>query len=410
MQITGQRLTDDLAALDRIGRTGAGLHRVAWTPAFREGCDWLAARFADAGLRVERDAAANIWGWWDVGSGPALALGSHIDTVPDGGTYDGAYGVLAALEVVRTLHAGGFVPPFPLAVVAWADEEGARFGTGFFGSKAFVGEPVTETLVALAGEEARDVLTAGGVTLDALDDAAAMRARVGAYLEAHIEQGPRLEAAGVPLGVVSGIFGISRTEWTLTGAPRHAGTTPFAARRDAGIGAARAILAAREVALAAGGDAVGTVGTLRFEPNAANIVPGRAVFLAEFRALDAAVLARMEAAFAERVRAICTEERLTAATRSAMQSPPTPLHPAMRDALIAGCERVGVSPPSLPSGAGHDAGILAPRVPAGMLFVPSRDGISHAPDEYTAPTHLALGANALLETVPVLAERGLPSL
>jgi len=408
VEITAWRLMDDLAALDRIGRTETGLRRVAWTPAFAKGLDWLAGRFAEGGLRVERDAAANLWGWWDVGSGPALVLGSHIDTVPDGGTYDGAFGVLAALEAVRTLREAGDAPAFPLAVVAWADEEGARFGAGFFGSRAFVGEPITETFVALAGEEARAALREGGVDTDRLGDVAAGRGRVGAYLEAHIEQGPRLEAAGVPLGVVSGIYGIARTEWTLTGAPRHAGTTPFSVRRDAGIGAARATLVAREIALAAGENAVGTVGTMRWEPNAANIVPGRAVFFAEFRALDGAVLAEMEAAFSERMMAICAEERLTAESRTTMHTPPTPLHPALIEALVAGCGRVGVEPLHIPSGAGHDAGILAPLLPAAMLFVPSRDGISHAPDEYTAPADLATGANALLETARVLMERGLP--
>ena len=302
------------------------------------------------------------------------------------------------------------MPPFPLAVVAWADEEGARFGAGFFGSRAFVSEPITDTFVALAGEEAWTALRASGVDTERLDEVAAGRGRVGAYLEAHIEQGPRLEAAGVPLGVVSGIYGIARTEWTLTGAPRHAGTTPFAVRRDAGIGAARATLAVREVALAAGENAVGTVGTMRWEPNAGNIVPGRAVFFVEFRALDGDVLAHMEAAFAERIVTICAEERLTAASRVTMRTPPTPLHPALIAALTAGCGRVGVEPLTIPSGAGHDAGILAPLLPAAMLFVPSRDGVSHAPDEYTAPDDLATGANALVETVRVLIERGIPTL
>lgn len=409
--ITTARLMADLAALDRIGRTEAGLHRVAWTPAFREGRDWLKGRLTDAGLRVVEDAAANVWGWWDVGLGPALVLGSHIDSVPDGGTYDGPLGVLGALEAIRALRESGTVPPFPLAVVAWADEEGARFGTGFFGSAAFVGEPVVARYIALAGDGARDTLTAAGVALDRLDTVAAERAHVGAYLELHIEQGPRLEAAGVPLGIVSGIFGLHREEWTLTGAPRHAGTTPYAARRDAGIGAARAMLAARDVArqlAPADGEAVATVGTLALAPNAANIVPGRATFLVDMRALDADVLARMSEQLAAHIAVICTEEGLVAASQVVLAAPPTPMHPAMRDAIGTAAARLGVEAMSLPSGAGHDAGIVAPLVPAGMLFVPSRDGISHAPDEYTAPEHRALGANALLETVCVLMEWGLP--
>jgi len=320
MTIIAERLMADLAALDEIGRTEAGLYRVAWTPAFRAARDWLKGRFAAAGLRIVEDAAANIWGWWDVGHGPALVLGSHIDSVPNGGTYDGPLGVLGALEAIRALRESGATPPFPLAVVAWADEEGARFGTGFFGSAAFVGEPVVARYVALAGDEARDILTAAGVALDRLDTVAETRAQVGAYLELHIEQGPRLEAAGIPLGIVSGIFGLRREEWTLTGAPRHAGTTPYAARRDAGIGAAWAMLAARDVArelAPADGEAVATVGTLVLTPNAANIVPGRATFLVDMRALDANILARMSERLAARIAAICTEEGVTVRLRPA---------------------------------------------------------------------------------------------
>ena len=412
MAIAAQTLMADLAALDQIGRTDAGLYRIAWTPAFREGRDWLKRRFAAAGLRVVEDAAANVWGWWDVGSGPALVMGSHIDSVPDGGTYDGPLGVLGALAAIESLRATDAAPPFPLAVVAWADEEGARFGTGFFGSGAFVGQPVLDRYFALAGESARGVFTEAGVVLDHLRTVATARAQVGAYLELHIEQGPRLEAAGVPLGIVSGIFGILRHEWTITGAPRHAGTTPYAARRDAGIGAARAMIAAREVAQAVAprdGEAVATVGTLALAPNAANIVPGRATFLVDMRALDADVLARMSDTLAARITAICTDEGLTATMQTVLSTPPTPMHPAMREAIAAAAARLGVAPMTLPSGAGHDAGILAPFLPAAMIFVPSRDGISHAPDEYTTPAHLALGANALLETARVLMAQGLPT-
>lgn len=408
LTIRRERLLADLDALDTIGRTEAGLHRVAWSPAYRQGVEWLKGRFADAGLTTTEDAATNVWGRWEGGDGLALLLGSHIDTVPNGGKYDGAYGVLAALEVARTLRDADVALPFPLAVVAWADEEGARFGTGFFGSKAFVGAPVLAEYVAVGGAAVRDVLTTTGARLNDLASVTAGRATIGTYLELHIEQGPRLEAAGVPLGVVGGIYGIERHEWTLTGSPSHAGTTPFALRRDAGLGMARAMLALREVARETSAAMVATVGRLSVTPDVPNIIPGTATFTAECRALDAHTLSIANAAFARRLDAICAAERLTATAHPVLVTPPTPMHPAMRDALSAGCRALGVEPMALPSGAGHDAGILAPLMPAGMLFVPSVGGISHAPDEYTAPDTLALGANALLRTVLALANRGLP--
>lgn len=410
LRVDAGRMMGDLAALGRIGRTAAGLQRVAWSPAYREGVEWLKGRFAAAGLATTEDAATNVWGRWETGSGPALLIGSHIDAVPNGGDYDGAYGVLAALEVLRTLREAGVAPPFPLAAVAWADEEGARFGTGFFGSAAFVGADILTGYVAAGGPAVPRILTDAGVRLEALASVAAQRRDAGAYLEVHIEQGPRLEAAGASLAVVSSIVGIARYGWTLAGHPSHAGTTPFALRRDAGLGMARAMLALREVARSAPAEMVATVGRLAVTPDVPNIVPGGAAFTAECRSADAAALAWANAEFARRVAAICTEERLTATTTPVMVTPPTPLHPAMMDALRAGARVLGATPLTFASGAGHDAGMLAPYVPTGMLFVPSVGGISHAPDEYSTPDALVLGAATLLQTVLYLMDRGLPDL
>jgi hydantoinase/carbamoylase family amidase len=408
LSINEERLLADLDTLAAIGRTEAGLYRVAWTPAYRQGVDWLKERFAAAGLETTEDAATNVWGRWNVGSGPALVLGSHIDAVPNGGNYDGAFGVFAALEVLRTLREAGVTPPFPLAAVAWADEEGARFGTGFFGSGAFVGMPITDTYIAAAGSEIRDILTAAGARLDNLESVAAQRASVGAYFELHIEQGPRLEAAGAPLAIVSGIVGIERHEWTLTGHPSHAGTTPFPMRRDAGLGMAKAMLALREIAQAAPTETVATVGRLSVTPDVPNIVPGTATFTSEFRSIDADTLAWAQAELNRRIDAICAEERLTADSHPIMVTPSTPMHPAMRNAIAAGAGQLSVSPLTFPSGAGHDAGIIAPHLPTGMLFVPSINGISHAPDEFTTPESLALGANVLLQSALHLISHGLP--
>lgn len=409
MAVNAGRMRADLDALNRIGRAEAGLFRVAWSPAYREGLEWLRGRFTDAGLTATEDAATNMWGRWRAGSGPALLLGSHIDTVPNGGKFDGAFGVLAALEVMRTLREAGVTPPFPLAVVAWADEEGAHFGTGFFGSMAFIGTPIVNEYVTIAGAGARATLAAAGVNLNALDTVAAQRAAIGAYLELHIEQGPRLEAAGGQLAVVTGICGIERHEWQITGHPSHAGSTPFPMRRDAGMTMARAIAVQRDVARKAGPEVVATVGRLHVTPNVPNIVPGTTTFSAEFRDINAEILRYTQTEYTRRVQAICAEERVTASSRPLLITPPTPMHPAMMETIAAACHDIGVTPLRFPSGPGHDAGILAKHLPTGMLFVPSVNGISHAPDEFTDDASLERGANALLHAVLRLMDHGLPA-
>ncbi|MGI8857544.1 MAG: Zn-dependent hydrolase [Thermomicrobiales bacterium] len=406
--IDAGRMQADLDALDAIGRTEAGLFRVAWSPAYREGLEWLRGRFEAAGLATQEDAATNMWGRWRTGSGPTLLLGSHIDAVPNGGKFDGAFGVLAALEVLRTLRDAGIAPPFPLAVVAWADEEGAHFGTGFFGSMAFIGTPIIDDYVTIAGPGARETLAAAGVALDQIDTVADQRPAIGAYLEMHIEQGPRLEAAGGELAVVTGICGIERHEWQIDGHPSHAGSTPFPMRRDAGMAMARAIAAQRDVARETGPEVVATVGRLRVTPDVPNIVPGTATFSAEFRDISSAILDAAQAEYRRRVDTLCAEEHVTATSRPLLITPPTPMHPAMIETIAAACEEIGVTPMRFPSGPGHDAGLVARVVPTGMRFVPSVNGISHAPDEFTDAASLERGANALLHAVLRLMEQGLP--
>ena len=409
MAVNAGRMLADLDALDRIGRTEAGLFRVAWSPAYREGLEWLRGRFVAAGLATTEDAATNMWGRWSVGDGPALLLGSHIDAVPNGGKFDGAFGVLAALEVLRTLRDAAITPPFPLAVVAWADEEGAHFGTGFFGSMAFIGTPIVDDYVTIAGPSARETLATAGVKLSEIESVAAQRSEIGAYLEMHIEQGPRLEAAAGELAVVTGICGIERHEWRIAGHPSHAGSTPFPMRRDAGMAMARAIAVQRDVARESGPEVVATVGRLSVTPDVPNIVPGTATFSAEFRDINPAILQAAQTAYTQQVHMLCAEERVTASSRPLLITPPTPMHPAMMETLAAACAEIGVTPMRFPSGPGHDAGILARVLPTGMLFVPSVNGISHAPDEFTDEASLERGANALLHAVLRLMDEGLPA-
>ena len=398
-----ERFLDDLGAFSRIGgRPDGGLDRLAWSPADLEGRRFLEQRMREAGLEVRTDEALNVFGHVPRSRGPWLLLGSHADSVPRGGRLDGAYGVIAALEVLRTLNESNDPRAPRVEVVAFADEEGVRFGEGLLGSEALAGKLDVERLRAARdwkGVPAEDVLRVAGVDLDRMADAGRHLAEVSAYLELHIEQGPRMEEQGQDLAIVTGIVGVARRHMEIEGEQNHAGTTPFRLRRDAGRAAARAVAGLRELIQGVDAEAVGNVGVIRFEPGGINVVPGRAEFDLEVRHLDAAIVDRVMAAFDERLQAICAEEGCRA--RSALRSlvPPARMDPGLMAALERACRSTGRPFTRMPSGAGHDAQVMARHVPSAMLFVPSRRGISHAPEEDTAEDHLVLGVRALLQAV-----------
>jgi allantoate deiminase len=390
-------LAADLEEAARIGADGGGVSRFAWTPELAQANEWLVRRLQELGLETEIDAAGNVLGRWEEGEGSAVLVGSHLDTVPRGGRYDGALGVLAALDVVRTLKREGASLRRPFWVVSFNDEEGSRFQTGMLGSRAFIGDLDPEDW---RRRGVADAMAAGGFDFDRLGDAEAVD-RVGAYLELHIEQGPVLEQEGLDLGIVTGIAGLLGFRVRLTGEANHAGTTPMASRRDALAGAARIVVELRDEARSRG-DMTANVGILTVAPGGFNVIPGTAEFTIDARAGDADVFARAEKFVRDTVERVAAEEQLELDVTETHRKPPTPLDPELQELLAEAAAAEGATARSMPSGAGHDAMILAKHVPAAMLFVPSRAGISHSPDEYTPSEQCELGARVLARAVRAL--------
>jgi hydantoinase/carbamoylase family amidase len=387
-------LAADLQEAARIGADGEGVSRFAWTSELAQANAWLVARLEELGLETEIDAAGNVFGRWNEGEGSAVLVGSHLDTVPRGGRYDGALGVLAALEVVRSLKRSQASLRRPLWVVSFNDEEGSRFQTGMLGSRAFIGDLDLEDWRRRGVD---DAMAAGGFDFERLPDACRVD-EVGAYMELHIEQGPVLEQEGIDLGIVNGISGLLGFRVTLTGEANHAGTTPMGSRRDALAGAAQVVLALREEARSRG-DMTANVGILTVTPGGFNVIPGTAEFTIDVRAGEAESFARAEDFTRKTLERVAAEEQLGLEVAETHRKPPTPLDPELQELLTAAAEAEGATVRRMPSGAGHDAMVLAKRVPAAMLFVPSRAGVSHSPDEYTDPEHCDLGARVLARAV-----------
>lgn len=387
-----------------------GVSRFPYTDTHAQAARLVAEWMQQAGLEAGCDEFGNLVG---LRSGephlPAIVLASHLDSVPHGGMFDGALGVLAAVEVAQTLHERRMSVRHPLAVVGFADEEGFAFGRGTLASRCLVGEIPRAHFEAIRGRDGRTLAEA----LAAFDPglpAARVPDRLGAYLELHVEQGPVLAQSGRRVAVVTGITGMARMMAALEGEANHAGTTPMALRRDALAAAAEVVLAVRAMAQAAGPPAVGTVGVLTLSPGAANIVPGRAELTIEFRSPDAGQLAGLCRGIELEIQRIAQRARLEAHLTPWDHKPPAPMDAWIQQVIAAAIRDVGEEPFAMPSGAGHDAMVLAPHVPAGMIFVPSSGGISHSPREWTEWADAALGAEVLLQTVLRLDAQGvLPS-
>ena len=387
-------LAADLEEVALLGADDGGVSRFAWTPELARANAWLVDRLTELGLTAEVDPAGNVLGRWDEGEGGAVLVGSHLDTVPRGGRYDGALGVLAALDVVRRLKADGTALRRPLWVVSFNDEEGSRFQTGMLGSRAFVGDLDLEDW---RRRGVADAMAAAGFDFERLPQARTVD-DVGAYLELHIEQGPVLEQEGIDLGVVTAISGLLGFRVRLTGQANHAGTTPMTSRRDALAGAARIALELRDEARARG-DMTANVGILDVQPGGFNVIPGVAEFTVDVRAGEADAYERIERFARELFERVASEEQLALDVSVTHRKKPVPLDPELQDLLESAAAEEGASVRRMPSGAGHDAMILGPHVPAAMLFVPSRAGISHSPDEFTPPEQCDLGARVLARAV-----------
>ncbi len=405
MEVNFRRLKEDLAALGAIGRgPSGGVSRPSWSEADAEARRWLQQRLRDAGLRPRVDEAGNIFGRWQDG-GPVVLAGSHIDSVPDGGALDGALGVLAALEALRRIKEEGLALRRPLELVAFTDEEGA-FG-GFFGSFAFTGALRPEAVPAMRNSEGISLLKAmARHGLHALHAPAAARdpGDIRAYVELHIEQGRVLEAAGVPIGVVDDIVGIRRYAVRFIGRADHAGTTPLAERKDALLGAADLALQARQLVLAEGTPASrATVGMLRLAPGASNIVPAEAVLSLELREVSADRLRALAEGALALARKIAGQWGLEVVVEPVLAIEPVAMAGEVKAAIASAAQARGLAWMGLPAMAGHDAQVVGRVAPAGMIFVPSREGRSHSPLEFTPDEDLERGAGVLLDTLLGLA-------
>ncbi|MEL6402545.1 MAG: M20 family metallo-hydrolase [Cyanobacteria bacterium J06626_4] len=404
LQINCDRLLHRLDQLAQIGAiAGGGVCRLALTDEDKAGRDLVVSWMRELGLTITIDQLGNV-----VGTRPGLVAGapvmtgSHIDTVATGGRYDGNLGVLAGLEVMATLNEHNIQTRHPLAVAFFTNEEGARFHPDMMGSWAFSGGLSSAAALAEVGTD--------GATV------AAELARIGyagtvpcgsqpvkAFVELHVEQGPVLEQSGVQIGAVTGVQGMSWQKLAIKGVSNHAGTTPMSLRHDAGYGASAIAVAARELALSMGGNQVATVGAIQLKPSLVNVIAKEARMTVDLRNTDAALLKQAEAQLAEQIEAIAQKEGLNVTSRSLARFEPATFDPVMVEQVVQTAQALGYSAKRLPSGAGHDAGMIAAIAPTAMIFVPSVNGLSHNVKEYTAPEDLANGSNVLLQVLLQLA-------
>jgi beta-ureidopropionase / N-carbamoyl-L-amino-acid hydrolase len=394
---------NDLAALTEPDRPWT---RRSFSPLFLQGRDWLASEYRQAGLAVSIDPGGNLIGRTEGktnGISP-IVIGSHSDTVPDGGRFDGILGLAAGIEVAQTLSEKGIVLGHPLEVIDFLAEEPSEFGISCVGSRAIAGLLDDTMLNAKApnGETLKEGIARMGGAPERLSSRLRALGDTAAYVELHIEQGPVLESLGIPIGVVTDIFGISRTKIVVEGQPDHAGTTPMDSRRDALVGAARIIETAYRKAsdmAKARQHVVATVGRLSVTPNAINAVPGRAELILEVRSESDAILMQFAKELVEETRPFCEELRLIVDSVPLSHGFPTACAAVVQDAIEIASRRLGLRSRRMPSGAGHDAVFMKHMGPIGMIFVPSQGGRSHCPEEWTEPSDVAAGAHVLYETV-----------
>jgi allantoate deiminase len=399
-------VADYLDRLDEIGRlpTG-GVWRGAYSPAWAEARQVVRGWLVEAGLRVYGDAAGNLFGRLDgAAPGPVVLVGSHIDSVYAGGKYDGPLGIVGAIAAVRALQTRHPRPARPVEVFVSAEEENSRFICNFWGARALTGGIAPDEPDRYRDADGISLAEAmRGVGLDPTQIATTRRDDIAAFLELHIEQGPVLDASGIDLGVVEAVSGVTRSRITLTGRADHAGSTPMAQRADALLAAAEVIQMVRDLALEIGEPARATVGRLTVQPNQPVIIAGEAEFIVDCRNPDRAGQLTMVATVFERCAAIAARHGVTMTREIIVDQPPSPMDPGLMALLEDVIAQRGWSQRRLISGPGHDAMVIARRFPAVMLFVPSRDGRSHSPAEFTPHEQLMPGVQALADAVEALA-------
>jgi N-carbamoyl-L-amino-acid hydrolase len=408
--INAARLNRTLGELGHIGDSPQGMQRLAFSPADVAGREYTLDLMRRAGLETRIDAAGNIIGR-KPGSDtnlPAIALGSHTDTVPSGGKYDGALGVMAAIEVVQTLADRGDTLRHPVEALVFTNEEGTRFHRWLIGSRAMAGLLEPDDLTALddEGVSLGVRMTDIGGNLDRIEEARRSPGELAAYLELHIEQGPSLHQSGTPIGVVTGITGRAVFAVDIRGKANHAGTTPMSARHDALVSAARLTLVVNRIASELEICRVATTGTLQVHPNAVNVVPGQVSLGVEFRDVDMNALSGAEVMLRRTAAEIAREDGVEVEIHPLESTPSVPISGRMQQLVAQAAEQGGFGYQRLPSGAGHDAQAMAAITNSAMIFVPSVDGISHSPEEFSSPEDCANGAQTLLNLL-LLADNSL---
>lgn len=400
LSINKRRLRDLLNGVNRFGinpRTG-GFNRIGYSPADMAVRDWFEEQMRADGFSVRRDGVANIFGRFGPKTGPCVMIGSHLDTVPEGGAFDGALGVCVALECLRSIRDAGLEPQIAIEAVATAEEEG-RFG-GMLGSQAIAGT-VTPQWV----DEARDadgVRLADAMAAHGLDARGALAAawrpeQLRAFLEIHIEQGPVLEGRSIPVGIVHSVSGVRNLHVCLRGEANHSGTTPMDQRADAFAGLAGIGAAIPQIIAVHGSEnARVTIGKVDLYPNFIHTVPGQADFVINLRDTDGGAIDAMDLALRARIEAAASANRLRHEVVEQSRIPPVTLDPALAALLIEEARDLGMRALSMPSGAGHDAQTMQAICPSALVFIPSRNGVSHSPEEWSDWNDIEKGANLML--------------
>ncbi|MET3915085.1 N-carbamoyl-L-amino-acid hydrolase [Variovorax sp. OAS795] len=403
LRIDGERLWNSLMDLAKLGATEkGGVCRIALTELDRQGRDLFTRWAREAGCEVRVDRIGNIFARRAGRDNalPPVVTGSHIDTQPTGGKFDGNYGVLAGLEVIRSLNDAKIVTEAPLEIAVWTNEEGSRFVPVMMGSGVFVDAFTLEHALAQRDNDGVSVAEAlASIGYAGAAPASAAASPVGAYFEAHIEQGPVLEANERVIGVVEGALGQRWYDVVLLGMEAHAGPTPMELRKDALLAASELVIEVNRIALAHAPHARGTVGWIENYPNSRNVIPGRVKLSVDLRAADDVVLSAMDAELKEAVQRIAARGKVQATVEQVVYFPPQPFTPALVAAVRGAAEAQGLSWMNVISGAGHDAVYLARVCPTAMIFVPCLDGISHNEIEDAQPDHLEAGCNVLLQAM-----------
>jgi N-carbamoyl-L-amino-acid hydrolase len=411
--IDAARLRKRLEHLSIFGRPAggtfeSGVSRVAYSDADLAARAWLIEEIKGAGLTPRIDPAGNVFARWTPAANPSkpgdavrpILFGSHIDSVPTGGNFDGDLGTLAALEAIQACQAAGVAPRHPLEMVLWAHEESTAFGRGTAASRIVAGDLQSGDLDQVwNGIRRADGIRRIGGEPARIEEAVRKPGAWHAYFELHIEQGGTLEQRRIDIGVVEGIVAIHRYDVTITGFANHAGTTPMVERQDALIAGSQLTLAVREIVTARQGRHVGTVGRMEITPNSPNVIPGKVTLSVELRDLSEAVLKALGDEIRQRADAIARQTRTDVTMTLASRNPPAPAHAGMQAAIERAAERGKLDAVRLPSGAGHDAQMIAALCPMGMIFVPSIAGISHSPLERTTWDDCARGAAVLLSAI-----------